>query len=369
MNLCMKTKIIANRLESINTILDTVLRYLDRGKLTISARVSGYKGDYRIGFKLLGDLSNNNPANPQETVFDMLLAPVRAFFRRAKENIGIDDRYLMAIESFVRRDDILEWSWYEAHEVITGIIRLGSHGRDPDRKTKGKARHMALCILEEGLAGQTVSFSDAVKIVAFANSMDMAAEITLRAIEEGRFDLGEVRNFPGIELARDDTKVFETRFIDGTEKTGVILLDNVGEDVMVMKLTRKLLESGHKLILIGKEDNVFNDATKKDIEELLREEPIRKLIEGYEDRIIIISSGSLVCGLDLERTTPEFEELWDSIDYFISVGQGNYYTTRRFKLTKPGLYILRVKVREELKLENGSVGYHNGEFVAEFYTP
>jgi len=360
-------KIITNPLSAVN-ILEETLLYLNRKELKVPSEISRHQGSYKFGWKTMGDLSNNNPNDIEERVYDMGIPSFEALLQRAKENTNISQIYDQVITSFLKREDIMDWSWYEVWEVIQEIIRRGSGGKDPDKKIKDISHKTALEIMGQHLQKKDLSFQEAVKVAAFANAMDMASTATRIAIEKGEFKLTDVLDMDRIQLVRDDTEFFEKRFNDGKKRVGMIFFDNAGEDVLVFKLIENQLKLGHKLILVGKEDYAANDSTAKDIKSLLKQKEIKYLIKGYEDQIRVISSGTIAYGLDLARLNPLFKKLWQNTDYFISQGQGNYYTTRRFKLTRPGLYILNIKVADELRLENG-FKYKNKDFVAEFYDP
>lgn len=126
----------------------------------------------------------------------------------------------------------------------------------------------------------------------------------------GKFDVeGTIKRAQSAEFAFDDSLALK-KAIDNAQSI-LYLGDNAGEIV----LDRIFLETiGHPNVYFAVRGNpIINDVTIADAKTV-----------GIDKLAKVISNGDDAPGTLLQNTSPEFQEMFNSVDLIISKGQGNF---------------------------------------------
>lgn len=153
----------------------------------------------------------------------------------------------------------------------------------------------------------------------------------------------------GLQFSIDDLDKVEELI---SKNKGIILLlaDNAGEIYFDMPVLEYLLEMGCKPFYVVKGGPAQNDLTIDDVK-----------WAGYEQsRVPIVSHGSSVVGLDLNKVSDEFKKLFDEATLIVGKGMGHYETMSHLALDKNILFLLKAKCNPVA----GSLGVNKDEFVA-----
>jgi uncharacterized protein with ATP-grasp and redox domains len=133
------------------------------------------------------------------------------------------------------------------------------------------------------------------------------------------------------DLVIDDTiRIYE---MAKEARTVLYLTDNAGEIVFDTLLVEQLKNMGLNVIAVVKAGPVINDATLEDAE-----------VSGMNkiaDRII--TTGTDAVGLALKEVSPEFLEVYNSVDIVFAKGMGYAETLTEYKLKKPHALLFRTK--------------------------
>jgi hypothetical protein len=135
----------------------------------------------------------------------------------------------------------------------------------------------------------------------------------------------------GKDLVINDTnKIYE---LAKKAHTTLYLTDNAGEIVFDMLLVEQLKNMGLNVIVGVKGGPVINDATLEDVE-----------VSGMSkiaDKII--TTGTDAVGLPFKEVSPEFLNVYNSVDIVFAKGMGYAETLTESKLTKPHALLFRIK--------------------------
>lgn len=115
--------------------------------------------------------------------------------------------------------------------------------------------------------------------------------------------------------------------------TVLYLADNAGEIVFDTLLVEQLKNMGLTVIVTVKSAAVINDATLEDTE-----------VSGMNkiaDKIIV--TGTDAVGLAVKEVSPEFLEVYNSVDLVFAKGMGYAETLTEYKLKKPHALLFRTK--------------------------
>ena len=206
-------------------------------------------------------------------------------------------------------------------------------GNDPYEELKRQSNEMALSILPElqKLVDENEDtesrFRTATLITAAANAIEFDVS--------GRdFDLDELRVIlDNVESDLVVDQVNEFRSLLGGMEEVLYLMDNAGEVVLDMILIREIKRLGPRVIAVVKGGPILNDATMIDAEEVA-------LAECADE---VRDTGAAAIGVNLERNSEEFKELFSSAELIVAKGMGNFESLTEFDPSCPTVHIMRTK--------------------------
>ncbi|MHA2041030.1 MAG: damage-control phosphatase ARMT1 family protein [Candidatus Thorarchaeota archaeon] len=206
-------------------------------------------------------------------------------------------------------------------------------GRDPYEELKRISNVMALDILPElrHLMDESpdsgIRFRRATLIAAAANAIEFDVS--------GRdFDLEELRGI--IERVESDLaidQVDEFKSLCKGKKEVLYLLDNAGEIVLDMILISELKKLGLNVVAVVKGGPVLNDATMIDAREVGLDECADK----------VIHTGAAAIGVNLEKNSKEFLDVFHKAELIVAKGMGNFESLTELESHCPIVHILRTK--------------------------
>ncbi|MHA2004444.1 MAG: damage-control phosphatase ARMT1 family protein [Candidatus Thorarchaeota archaeon] len=206
-------------------------------------------------------------------------------------------------------------------------------GRDPYEELKRISNVMALDILPElrHLMDESPDsgsrFRRATLIAAAANAIEFDVS--------GRdFDLEELRGI--IERVESDLaidQVDEFKSLCQGKKEVLYLLDNAGEIVLDMILISELKKLGLNVVAVVKGGPVLNDATMIDAREVGLDECADK----------VIHTGAAAIGVNLEKNSKEFLDVFHKAELIVAKGMGNFESLTELESHCPIVHILRTK--------------------------
>ncbi|MHA1949549.1 MAG: damage-control phosphatase ARMT1 family protein [Candidatus Thorarchaeota archaeon] len=206
-------------------------------------------------------------------------------------------------------------------------------GKDPYETLKRMSNEMALNILpelQELVAEQknsTERFRIATLIAAAANAIEFDVTGREFSLDELRVILGNVES----DLVVDQVNQFR-ELCKGTKEV-LYLMDNAGEIVLDMILIKEIKKLGPKVIAVVRGGPVLNDATMIDAEEIA-------LSECADE---VRDTGAPAIGVNLERNSEEFIELFHSAKLIVAKGMGNFESMTEFEPSCPTVHIMRTK--------------------------
>lgn len=213
------------------------------------------------------------------------------------------------------------------------LIKRITGNNDPYKRSKRISNEKALKLLsyarklvDEGYTQQD-RFKRACLCAIVGNIMEFD-------IPGHRFTFSSLRKSfreAGKDLVVDDVnKGYEL-----AKKAGTVLYmtDNAGEIVFDTLLVEQLKNMGLKVIVAVKGGPIINDATLEDAE-----------VSGMSkiaDKII--TTGTDAVGFALKEVSPEFLEVYNSVDLVFAKGMGYAETLTEYKLKKPHVLLFRTK--------------------------
>ncbi len=223
-------------------------------------------------------------------------------------------------------------------EVFLGVYRVIGKD-DPFREYKDLSNRQAEKVVSD-LEGESIDLKTALKLAIIGNVIDFAVGYSPERIEE------DVEAMLGEELYVDHSDELFERLEKA--KTLLYLTDNCGEIYFDRLFIRKLKKAFPHLeiYVAAKEGPIINDAT---VEELKK--------AGFEEFAEIISTGTRIVGVPLDRISDEFREVFEKADVIIAKGQGNFETLSEIKDDRV-FYLLKAKCRpiaRELGVPQGSM--------------
>jgi len=206
-------------------------------------------------------------------------------------------------------------------------------GKDPYKELKRESNVMALNILPELI--QLVDeakdphsmFRTATLIAAAANAIEFDVSGQEFSLDELRQILDNVES----DLAVD--QVDEFRKLCENVNEVIFLHDNAGEVVLDMILMREIKRLGPRVIAVVKGGPILNDATMIDADEV-------NLLD-YADEVI--DTGAPAIGVNLERNSKEFVDIFHSAELIVAKGMGNFESLTEFEPEAPTVHIMRTK--------------------------
>jgi len=206
-------------------------------------------------------------------------------------------------------------------------------GCDPYSDLKHQSNTMALSILPEllqlvdGVVEPASKFRRATLIAAAANAIEFD-------VSGREFSLNELKNIiDNVETDLAVDQIEEMRSLCQDVKSVLYLTDNAGELVLDLILIREIKRLGPKVIAVVKGGPVLNDATMVDADEVH--------LNDYADHVV--DTGASAIGVNLERNSDAFKELFFSAELIIAKGMGNFESLTEFEPTCPIVHIMRTK--------------------------
>lgn len=221
----------------------------------------------------------------------------------------------LAKKSFKTAPEYAEFI-FECFKKITGV-------KDPYKEIKRSQNKEALDLLPKVyklLEGTT----------------DMLQKMLNLAITGNMLDYGV---FDDIDVKDYILKIINTEFYKNDienlradlehSKTILYISDNAGEIIFDLEFIKYLEANGKTVYLAVRGGPAINDICIDDIDEL----PI-------SSKTKIINTACATPGVVLEKTSPEFRNLFYSCDTVISKGQGNFETLHNLELKPKRMYLL-----------------------------
>ncbi|MFW9787526.1 MAG: DUF89 domain-containing protein [Candidatus Thorarchaeota archaeon] len=206
-------------------------------------------------------------------------------------------------------------------------------GNDPYEELKHQSNEMALNIFPElqklvdEYDDPAMRFRTATLITAAANAIEFDVSGRDFDLDELRLILDNVET----DLVIDQVDEFRTLLSDVNEV--LYLMDNAGEIVLDMILIRQIKRLGPKVIAVVKGGPVLNDATVIDAKEV-------GLFECADE---VRDTGASAIGVNLDRMSNEFKDLFSTSEFIVAKGMGNYESLTELELSCPVVHILRTK--------------------------
>lgn len=206
-------------------------------------------------------------------------------------------------------------------------------GTDPYEELKRQSNEMALGILPE-LQKLVDEYEDPAKRFRTATLITAAANAIEFDVSGRDFSLDELRliiDNVEADLAIDQVEEFMSLL--GDVKEVLFLHDNAGEVVLDMILIREIRRIGPKVIAVVKGGPILNDATMIDADEV-----------GLSDCADEVrDTGAAAIGVNLERNSEEFKNLFSSAELIVAKGMGNFESLTEFEPSCPIIHIMRTK--------------------------
>jgi uncharacterized protein with ATP-grasp and redox domains len=206
-------------------------------------------------------------------------------------------------------------------------------GRDPYEELKRISNVMALDILPE-LRQLMEESSDSESRFRRATLIAAAANAIEFDVSGHDFDLEALRgiiNRVESDLAIDEVDEFLNLCKDAKEV--LYLMDNAGEVVLDMILIEELKRIGLNVVAVVKGGPILNDATMIDAKEVGLDECADK----------VIHTGAAAIGVNPDKNSAEFLEVFHDAELIVAKGMGNYESMTEFDPHCPIVHILRTK--------------------------
>jgi len=206
-------------------------------------------------------------------------------------------------------------------------------GKDPYESLKRMSNEMALGILPElqELVEEQKSTIAQFRIGTLIAAAANAIEFDVTGREFSLDELREILNNVETDLVVDHVNQFR-ELCEGSKEV-LYLLDNAGEIVLDMILIREIKKLGPKVIAVVRGGPVLNDATMIDAEEV----GLGECADEVRD------TGAPAIGVNLDRDSEEFIELFNSAELIVAKGMGNYESMTEFEPACPTVHIMRTK--------------------------
>ena len=213
------------------------------------------------------------------------------------------------------------------------LIVQSMTGKDPYEELKRESNVMALNILPELLQlvdeakDEASKFRKATLIAAAANAIEF--DVTGR-----EFSLDELRHIlDNVESDLVVDQVDELRNLCKNASEVLFLHDNAGEVVLDMILIKEIKRLGPKVTAVVKGGPILNDATMIDANEVN--------LGDYADAVI--DTGAPAIGINLERNSKEFIDIFNSAELVVAKGMGNFESLTELEPKAPVVHIMRTK--------------------------
>ena len=223
-------------------------------------------------------------------------------------------------------------------EVFLGVYKAIGND-DPFREYKELSNRLAEKVVSD-IGKEEIELKTALKLAIIGNVIDFAVGYSPEGIEK------DVKAMLGEKLYIDHSDELFKRLEKA--KTLLYLTDNCGEIYFDRLFIRKLKEAfPHIEVYVAAKDGpIINDATVEDLKKA-----------GFKEFARIISTGTRIVGVPLDRVSNEFREVFERADVIIAKGQGNFETLSEVSDNRV-FYLLKAKCRpiaRELRVPQGSM--------------
>ena len=203
------------------------------------------------------------------------------------------------------------------------MIKEKTSCRDPYRKEKIEGNEIALKYLPDvkRILEEDSSLENHVKIAIIGNILDFGAFTLDDDIES------VIKTALKKDLAVKDIEEFEESL--KTHDKVLYLVDNTGEIVFDKLLLAKIREYGLKITIAVKSEPILNDACMEEA-----------LDAGLDEYGEIVEIGCGTVGYVDSEISDEFREIFESHDFVISKGMGNYEGLTEIDLSDKDIYFL-----------------------------
>ena len=252
------------------------------------------------------------------------------FLRQAREamDLSTDDETLKMeimedIFKFLSSNFKLDTNSNSTGSAMHKMIKEKTGCRDPYRKEKIEGNEIALKYLPDvkRILEDDSSLENYVKIAIIGNILDFGAFTLDDDIES------IIKTALKKDLAVKDIEEFEDSL--RTHDKVLYLVDNTGEIVFDKLLLAKIREYGLDITIAVKSEPILNDACMAEA-----------LDAGLDECGKIVEIGCGTVGYVDSEISDEFREIFDSHDFIISKGMGNYEGLTEIDLSDKDIYFL-----------------------------
>ena len=203
------------------------------------------------------------------------------------------------------------------------MIKEKTGCRDPYRKEKIEGNEIALKYLPDvkKILDEDNSLENYVKIAIIGNILDFGAFTLDDDIES------VIKTALEKDLAVKDIEEFESSLKNHDEV--LYLVDNTGEIVFDKLLLAKIKEYGLDITIAVKSEPILNDACMEEA-----------LDAGLNEYGELVEIGCRTVGYVDSEISDEFREIFESHDFVISKGMGNYEGLTEIDLSDKDIYFL-----------------------------
>lgn len=191
-----------------------------------------------------------------------------------------------------------------------------------------------------------------VSLVMAGNLLDMGSAEARRLNKDAKMGVFErTAEVAAKKWFRDQLDDFESRLRDGPRADGsiVICIDNAGAEIVlgVTTFAKYLVSLGYSCTIAANEVPALNDMTAAETTPLLRriaesDSELRSILD--EEKLSVISSGSVTSGLNMLKVSEEFDRIASKAEMLILLGQGRAVETNwSTRLSIPWARIATVK--------------------------
>ena len=252
------------------------------------------------------------------------------FLRQAREamDLSTDDETLKMeimedIFKFLSSNFKLDTNSNSTGSAMHKMIKEKTGCRDPYRKEKIEGNEIALKYLPDvkRILEDDSSLENYVKIAIIGNILDFGAFTLDDDIES------VIKTALKKDLAVKDIEEFEDSL--RTHDKVLYLVDNTGEIVFDKLLLAKIREYGLDITIAVKSEPILNDACMAEA-----------LDAGLDECGKIVEIGCGTVGYVDSEISDEFREIFESHDFIISKGMGNYEGLTEIDLSDKDIYFL-----------------------------
>ena len=252
------------------------------------------------------------------------------FLRQAREamDLSTDDESLKMeimedIFKFLSNNFKLDTNSNSTGSAMHKMIKEKTGCRDPYRKEKIEGNEIALKYLPDvkKILDEDNSLENYVKIAIIGNILDFGAFTLDDDIES------VIKTALEKDLAVKDIEEFENSLKNHDEV--LYLVDNTGEIVFDKLLLAKIKEYGLDITIAVKSEPILNDACMEEA-----------LDAGLNEYGELVEIGCGTVGYVDSEISDEFRVIFESHDFVISKGMGNYEGLTEIDLSDKDIYFL-----------------------------